>query len=289
VNKTLLIALSILIVPMVAQADLVGKEDFDGGDVNLVSSSVPSLDGGAGDYFGPGSRNAWPQGFPSPGMPFSLADDSVFGVSNNGAAFPTDNEGIFGVNSDFDNVFFALSDSDEFLAAQTASWTFDITGYENLVLGIDMGGISNSASGGFAVSTYMTFAVSIDAGPATNLIQVTAVDNPGFVTRPMDVGIASGGGRLLVANGPNGVTKYLADSGSAATDTYLDKTPASGTGQGLMDTFSAPITGTGSTLTITLTADVPFEAAAFDNLMLTGDLITIRSESSSFGSLKSKY
>ena len=74
-----------------AQAVVVASEDFDGGALNLTVSSVPALDGGGGDWFGVGSRNAWPQGFPSPGVPFSLADDTVIGYSG-GSPFPTDAE-----------------------------------------------------------------------------------------------------------------------------------------------------------------------------------------------------
>ena len=74
-----------LLVPVAAQAVVVAQEDFDGGAFGLITNTVPLLDGGAGDFFGVGNRNAWPQGFPSPGVPFSLADDTVVGYSNGGA------------------------------------------------------------------------------------------------------------------------------------------------------------------------------------------------------------
>ena len=44
---------------------VVAGEDFDGAALNLTNSVVPTLDGGPGDFFGVGSRNAWPQGFPN--------------------------------------------------------------------------------------------------------------------------------------------------------------------------------------------------------------------------------
>lgn len=272
-----------------AQAVTIAAEDFDGGDLNLTSSSVPALDGGGGDWFGVGNRNAWPQGFPSPGVPFSLGDDTVVGYSNGGAAFPTDLEGVFGQNSDFDNNYFGISDSDEFGAGQTASWTFDISGASNLSVRIDMGGVSDASFDGYALTTDVVFTASIDAGPAQVLFDLDAVDNTfGFLTRPMDIGTTSGGGRLLVVSGDNAVSKLLAEDGSAAANTFLDKTPPSGAGAGQMDTYVTALNGGGSQLVITLTADFPFEAMAFDNIVIDGDIAT-PTEKSSWGRLKTLY
>lgn len=281
-KRLLSVAALIAAMPFAVQAGVapIAGEDFDGGALNLNSSVVPALDGGAGDYFGVGSRNGWPQGFP-PGVPFSLGDDTVISYSDPaGVPFPDDDEGIFGENSDLDNDYFALVDSDEFLDAQTASWEFDITGYEELELCIDMGGISNASFDGYSLDSDMVFSVSIDAGPAQIAFDVDAVDNPGFVTRPMDDGDPSGGGRLLEVSGDNAVSKLLAEDGSVAGDTYFDKTPASGPGAGQMDTFSTAINGTGTTLVLTLTANMPFEAAAFDNIVIKGTAPTPTEEKS---------
>jgi hypothetical protein len=286
VKYLLTLAASLLVLPLTASAvEIVGQDDLDGNTVNLISSSLPALDGGGGDWFGPGSLGAWPQ---ATGVPFGLADDTVVGVSG-GSPFASDTEAVYGQNADFANVFFGISDSDEFLDGQVATWTFDISGYENLVLYVGMGGISNASSGGYSLDTDARFQVSIDGGAAVDAIVLTAVDNlSGYVTRPMDSGIASGGGRLLEASGVNGVTKTLADTGAAAADTYLDKTPASGPGAGELDTFSTPITGTGSTLTVTFVCDFPFEAMAFDDLVIMGTS-AISADASSFGGLKSEF
>lgn len=271
-----------------AQAVVVASEDFDGGAINLSGSVVPALDGGAGDWFGVGNRNAWPQGFPSPGVPFGLGDDSVFGYSN-GTPFAGDTEGVFGENSDLDNDYFAISDSDEFLAQQTASWTFDISGAENLIIKIDMGGISNASFSGYSLDTDVLFTASIDGGGAQTVFDLDPVDNTvGFVTRPMDDGNLSGGGRLLVVSGDNGVSKLKAEDGSTAGDTFLDKTPPSGAGAGQMDTVLTTLNGSGSQLVLTLTANVPFEALAFDNIVIEGDVAT-PAERSSWGRLKTLY
>jgi predicted extracellular nuclease len=247
---------------------VIAAEDFDGNAVNLVAGFEPgtdNLDGGPGDFFGVGSINNWPQ---ASGIPFSLADDSV--VSIGGGAFAGDTEGVYGQNSDFDNDFFGISDSDEFGADQTASWTFNISGATELELLIDMGGISNSDFGGFSTGTDAKFTIQIDGGAEQIAFDLNPVDANGFTTRPMDSGNASGGGRVLEVTGDNTVTKLLAEDGSEATNTFLDKTPASGAGAGELDTFLTTIDGTGSTLTLAFTTDFPFEAMAFDNIEIRG-------------------
>jgi hypothetical protein len=240
--------------------------DFDGNDLNLLGSSVSNLDGGPGDYFGLGSLGAWPQGT---GVPFSLTDDSVFSVSSQGAnaPFAADNEGIFGQNASTTNTFFALSDSDEFGTDQTASWDFSVAGAPALQLAIDFAGIASDSFGGFdTANTFLRFEYSIDGGAFQTAFEITAVDNTGqFTTRLMDAGNASGGGSLLVVNGPNGVTKFDASTGLAVADTFADKATVD---TGALDTFLTDLTGTGSTLTLRFTANVPFEAAAFDNIAI---------------------
>jgi len=263
------VAIAVIGASTTAFADVIGREDFDGGDLNLSSSVVPALDGGGGDYFGVGSRNAWPQGFPSPGVPFSIGDDSVFGYSN-GAPFAGDTEGIYGENSDLDNHYFAISDSDEFGANQTASWTFNISGFTDLSMALGMGGISNDSFGGYDLGDGMTLTAQIDGGAVQVVFDVRAIAFTGYLTRLMDDGAQSGGGALLQALGDNAVSKVLADTGSVAADTFLNKTPASGTGAGELDMFLTDLNGTGSTLVLTLTANMAFEAMVFDNIIING-------------------
>jgi len=288
-NRLPMALLLLAISPIAASAAVIAQEDFDGGAVGLLSSSVPALDGGAGDYYGVGSRNAWPQGFPAPGVPFSLADDTVIGYSNGGSPFPTDNEGIFGQNSNLDNRWFAISDTREWTPVQlTATWEFDVDGYIDLSVQLDMGGITNASSGGYTPDTDIQITASIDGGTPQLLFDVSPVDNLGqFITRPMDNGIPSGGGRFLQVTGA-GVEKLRAEDGALAADTFFDKTPPSGPGAGLMDTFRAPVTGSGSSLVITIVSNVPFEAAAFDNIKINGDT-AVPAGTSTWGGVKSRY
>lgn len=216
---------------------VVAGEDFDGRAVNLISS---------------------------------IGDDSVIGYSGGGAPFPADTEGIYGMNSHFDNHFFAISDSDEFGPDQMAQWTFDISGFTHLHVRIGMGGISNDSFGGYDPATDLVFTAQIDGGPIQTVFDLDAIDPTGFLVRLMDDGGQGGGGRLLEVFGANLVDKFLAESGTIATNEYLDKTPASGPGAGELDVFSTFVNGSGGELVLRLTADMPFEAMVFDNIVIKG-------------------
>lgn len=265
-HSRLILSLAVALCATPAVADIIAMEDFDGGEVNLMSSTVPALDGGGGDWFGVAELGAWPQ---ETGVPFSLADDTVVGVS--GSVFEPDAEGLFGQARDTSDAFFAISDSDEFEDDQTASWTFDISGYTDLKLSIDMGAQSDGNSfGGFGGQTG-AFTYAIDSVPVGTAIALASGDAPaGFEYREMDSGTLPATVGVMLASGDNTVTKFLADTGLAATNSALDKTPASGSGAGLMDTFTTDLAGSGSTLTITFVTDFPFEAMAFDNIVIEG-------------------
>lgn len=259
-----------------AEAVLVAMEDFDGGTVNLISGFNPAVDnrdGGAGDFFGVGSRDAWPQGFP-PGLPFSLADDSVVSVSDPAnAAFPADNEGLFGRNRAPNDKLFVISDTRDFETAgqPTAKWVFNIGNVPQLHLYIDMGAQANESSGGFPASALVTFDYQIDGRQLKNAFTITPrSDVGGFTYRAMDSGIVPsvGANGPLHVSGPTFINKYLAETGASGNDTFLNKTPASGNGAGMMDTFSVPINGTGGKLLLTMTANLDFEAMAFDNIRI---------------------
>ncbi len=281
------------VLAMVAAApaqgsQLVASQDFDGGAVNLISGfnpAIDNIDGGPGDFFGvsalgdAGVTATWAQGQPSPGAPFSIADDSVIDVSGGSRttenAFASDAEGIFGQARDVTDAFFALSDADDgdndFVGA-SASWTFDISGFTDLALRIDMGQQSDGTSFSGITNTSITFTVQIDGGAEQVAFQLTSVDasTSGFTFRAMDSGTVPTVANVLEATGDNTVAKLLAEDGSAASNTYLNKSPASGNGAGLLDTFVTDINGVGNQLTLTLTGSIPFEAMVFDNIEITG-------------------
>ncbi|MEX2091304.1 MAG: PEP-CTERM sorting domain-containing protein [Pirellulales bacterium] len=263
-----------------ATAALVATEDFDGGSVGLISGfnpAVDNLDGGPGDFFGVGNRGAWPQGYP-PGMPHSLADDSVVSVSNPAdPVFVTDNEATFGQARSLTDNFFAISDTAGIGLPggppYTASWTFDVSGFSDLELCLDLGAHANDSFGGFSPNTLVIFTYSIDGGPVDTALSIAPNSSfGGFTYRAMDSTLipAVGTNGPLQATGANPITKTLVDSGLIAADTFLDKSPAAGTGAGLLDTFATDLNGSGSQLTLTLSADLPFEAMAFDNITIKG-------------------
>lgn len=257
---------------------VIARENFDGGAINLITGFDPltqNLDGGPGDYYGVASLAAWPQGFP-PGIPFSLCDDTVADVSNQGAgsAFPTDREGIFGAAADFQNQFFAISDTREWTDGGTplvASWTFDIsaTGNNPLQLKIDLGQQADGNSFNGVTEGAILIEYSIDGGPFQTAISCDSFDSSGsgFSYRPMDSGDLPVTAFVMQATGPAGVTKISAETGLADSNQFLDKTPnQSSANAGRLDTFIADLAGSGSSIEIRISTAIRFEAAAFDNL-----------------------
>ncbi len=151
-------------------------------DDNFVSETItvlPGYDGNGmlegswapGDMFGITSR---PDAAGTPfGMPFAMADDSLFG-------FPGDNLGIIDENDN--GRFFGLVDSVNGNNADgfgTAEWIFDITGATGMAISIDF-----AAMGDFESSDTHLFEVDIDGGGFTTLFEAT-VDQDGFQTYTM--------------------------------------------------------------------------------------------------------
>ncbi len=287
-------AMTVSVLATRAQAVVVASEDFDGGAVNRVGgfTTADNLDGGPGDFFGISPLGAasvtatWAQGQPTPGVPFSLADDSVIGVGNGSRstadAVPEDSEAVFGQNRAVANSFFAVSDTRDFDGPNndtppTASFTFNVAGFQNLSLRVDMGAMANDSFGGFSAASALSFTASIDGGPAQTAFNIVpnAAVGAGYTYRAFDDGdtFASGANGPLSATGDNAVLKLLAETGVADTDTILDKSPASGSGAGELDTFVTNLLGTGDTLTLTFSANLPFEAYAFDNIVIEGSAI----------------
>ena len=261
-----------------AYGQLIAFEDFDGGAMNLTSGFVPAtdnIDGGGGDFYGVGSLGAWP----SPdGTPFSVADDSVIGVSDNSRdpanAFAGDTEGVFGQAADVDNNFFTIADvRDE--APLVANWLFDISSATTpvLQLSIDMGQQSDGDAFGGITAADLVFDYSLDGGAtfqtAFDLDTVDSTDT-GFAYRALDVGTVPTAASVLAVTNLD-AQKFEADTGLLAGNLFLNKTPASGTGAGLLDTFTTNVNALGATslqLRLTTTT-LSFEAFSFDNISIS--------------------
>lgn len=285
-TRTSAITAAIILFSFVANTHAqttIAKHDFDGTPLNLTSgfNSSNNLNGGFGDYFGIGNLSSWPQGFP-PGVPFSIADDSVVSVSNPAnAAFPTDTEAVYGQNASFTNNFFAISDTREWTGVSgatplTASWTFDISsaGTDPMKLSIDLGQQSEGSSFGGITSASFLVEYSIDAGPFVTAMSVSPnAVTAGFQYRAMDSGTVPTTASAMLATAPsaNPVTKFSAETGLAVSNTFLDKTASAGSNAGKLDSFVVDLTGSGNSIQIRITCFVDFEAMVFDNIKIVVD------------------
>jgi predicted extracellular nuclease len=167
----------------------------------------------------------------SPTIPFSVLDDSL-------VIFPSDTLGIIkdGNLDQFFGVVDTINGDNSGLVS--ATWEFDITGATGLVLSIDMG-----AMGDFEASDTFEWTYSIDGGPELTAFAST-VDEAGSFTYTLE------GGGVITLNDP------MLVQGTILTDD--------------LDSFSSPLIGTGSALTLTLTAtfDGGTEAVAFQNIVI---------------------
>jgi hypothetical protein len=182
---------------------------------------------------------------------------------------------VYGQASTLENDFFGISDTREWTPAPSASWTFNVAGARNLMLSIDMGAQANDAVGGFPTDTLIEFKYQFDGGPTATAFSIAPDPSLSgtYAYRPMDSTFVpfTGANGPLVASGASSVTKIAVDTGAAADNQVLDKSPPEGTGAGKLDTFKTALTGTGNQLTLTMTANLPFEAMVFDNIVIEGE------------------
>lgn len=222
--------------------DMVGA-----GSQNLNSFIVTTAGGtdpvnwGPGDWFGVSNNNPWPQ---PAGMPFALADDSVADISGGGIN-PGDTLGIIDSTIDPNDRFLGgvdLTNGDNPSGVVTATWKFDISGYTNLSLSLDMAAMGDFESGG----DIMDWSYQVDGG-AEQAAFTSSIDEAGSQTYTMEDGdMVSYDDPMLI----NGIP--------------LDDT---------FQTFTETIASNGITLTVTLDAvsDGGSEAFAARNLIIMGD------------------
>ena len=255
-----------------AQVPVAGQ-DFDGGALNLngVSGQTTFVDGGPGDAYGVGSIAAWPQGA---GVPFSLADDSVVDVSGGtfspGGAFTADAEGVFGQNSNADNRFFGFSDLRDEQPLST-TWSFDVSGFTDLQFSVDVGASADGTSFGGFTSQSFSFDIILDNNNLGSVNFDPSNNDGSFLPRTMDSGNSdSNSAGILEGSSIFGLTKLNADTGTIDPNTFVDKSTLQ---SGALDTFTTGVFSAagGNTLEIRLNVDdFAFEAAAFDNILITG-------------------
>jgi predicted extracellular nuclease len=173
----------------------------------------------------------------SPSIPFAVLDDSL-------SIFPADSLGVI-KDGNLDE-FFGVVDtinSQNPSGPVEAIWEFDISGATGLVIAIDMG-----AMGDFESSDGFSWTYSIDGGPALTAFSST-VDEAISHTYTLE------GGATFTLNDP------MLMQGNILTNDLA--------------TFSAPLVGTGSTLTLTLSATFNggSETVAFQNIVISeGDV-----------------
>lgn len=198
-----------LTVPTISFSQtVIGFEDFDGGSVNLDSTTNVSDYGGAGGSGGDvfGTVNGQLGGN---GMPFDVADDTAVDVSGAraGSNFPADQLGIAGENT---TAFFAVNDADA-VGVNNAVWTF--TGWGSATITdilIDiaaMGDFEAGSSDGFLIEA------AINGGTFQEIFRA-ATNEAAFKTyRPLD------GGFVFADDDP----LELFIDGSATPFGFLDK------------------------------------------------------------------
>ena len=170
-------------------------------------------------------------------IPFALLDDSA-------ATFPPDSLGViddFNLDEFFGATDTVNGDNGNTATPYSATWVFDISGTSGLGLSVDLG-----AMGDFESSDVFSFAASIDGGAATTLITPT-------VDESTSQSYTLAGGATFDLDDP------LTVDGTSLTN--------------VLTTFTAPIPGAGSELTVTFTGttDGGSEAFVFQNLVVTGD------------------
>lgn len=280
---------------------------------NLGFGATPGTFGGSNfDYFGISART----------INFDIADDSADGST---PVAEIDNFGIVKL-ADTDNLVLASDtvNGNNPSGSGIINWTFDVSGFRNLSLSIDM-----AALGDFEASDQITFNAQIDGGSVQNLATITANEGVQYTmtnefgntfdryTAPFFSGsdwdawqmagfpanFASPSGDVLnfhpLDNGTNGdltamdglvpLTDGSQERGNQATNSNgtfteiereLFKDPLSVDGttdlNNDLTTFTFPISGTGSTLSIevSITLNGDKEVFGMDDLLIEGDVDT---------------
>lgn len=234
----ILSALAVIVLcPLAGKAQVViASNNFDA-PLNLISETI-TVDNpfmSFGDIFGSTNANS---GAPD-NAPFSVIDDSNPACPS---FFPNDNQGV--VPCSYPSRFFAMSDTEnpDNMGDVSAEWVFDISGSVNLTnIKIDM-----SAMGDFEVANdNFIWSYSIDGGPSAVIFNMMPDEAISATYTMFD-------GDMFTLNDPMKVNGIL----------LLNN----------FTTFTAPVSGSGSQLTLRLEGmgDGGAEALAWDNIEILG-------------------
>lgn len=219
-----------------ASADIVAFDLVGSGSQNLIAhtNAYAGAFSSAGDGFEIYQRGV------SSSIPFAVLDDSA-------GSFPPDTLGIIGTNNT--GRFFGVTDTEnsDNSGPVSASWDFDISGFADLSLSLDIG-----AMGDFeddvpspAGEDFFTWSYAIDGGASTVLFD-------SFVDEALSQMYTLEGGAVFNLSDPMTLNGILLSN--------------------QLQTFTGALLGTGSVLTLTLTAQTNggTEAFAFQNLVIEG-------------------
>ena len=208
-------------------SDVVAFDLVDSTSQNLIDFQNPfeGAFGSAGDGFQVYQRGV------SASIPFSVLDDSL-------ATFPNDTLGI--VDDNNLDQFFGATDTQnsDNNGPVSATWTFDVSGAEQLGLSIDIG-----AMGDFESSDTFSYTYSIDGGPALTAFAGVADESTSQT-------YVLAGGAAITLNDPMTVDGELLSN--------------------VLTPFTTALEGEGATLSLTLTVqtDGGSEAFAFQNILI---------------------
>ncbi len=169
-------------------------------------------------------------------IPFSVLDDSL-------VTFPPDTQGIIDDNNE--DIFFGVTDTvnGDNSDPVSATWEFDIAGFTDLSLAIDMG-----AMGDFENSDFFNWSYSIDGGAMTTIFE-------SMVDEAISQDYTLAGGAVVNLNDP-----------MSANGTLLSNQ---------LQTLAEALVGSGSVLQLVLTASTNGgnEAFAFQNIIVSGTAV----------------
>ncbi len=170
--------------------------------------------------------------------PDALVDDSTSSSDTLGILTSTQTDNVFGIVD--------LTNPDNSSGTGTATWVFDISGGTNLSISIDF-----AAMGDFEISNdSFIFSASIDGSTPTNIF-TSSIDEAASLDYTLE------SGTFVNLDDP------LSINGTTLNNEF--------------QTIDALLSGTGSTLTLTLSAnqEANTEIFAFDNIVVTGDAASV--------------